>query len=77
MEEVKCASCNKEIGDEDVFEHEGKSYCSECIVEHVKRKHVKRKHPLEPEREGPAAELEYEKAKHSPEAKRAHTYKSY
>lgn len=72
MEEVKCASCNEEMGDEDVFEHEGKSYCPECVVEHVKGKH-----PLEAQREASAAELEHEKAKYSPEAKRAHTYKSY
>ena len=40
MGKVRCAKCSEEIKDEDVFCHEGKPYCPECTVEHMRNKHA-------------------------------------
>jgi len=37
---VRCAECDAEIKDAEAFVHEGKTYCPECTVEHVRAKHV-------------------------------------
>ena len=39
MGKARCAECGEEIRDENVFRHEGKDYCPECTVEHMKNKH--------------------------------------
>jgi len=37
---TRCTECNDEIKDEEVFVHEGKPYCPECTIDHVKAKHA-------------------------------------
>lgn len=77
MKKMKCAACNAEIVRADAFEHDGKTYCAECVVEHLKRDHSLEVN-LEAKRQASAeAELERDRVKYSPEAKKAHTYKTY
>lgn len=73
MGNVKCGECGEETKSEDVFRHQGKPYCSECTVKHLKDEHSR-------EIKGRPADtstMEDVKAKHGPEGRRAHTYTSY
>jgi late competence protein required for DNA uptake (superfamily II DNA/RNA helicase) len=77
MNKVKCTSCNEEIVLADAFEHDGKTYCTECVVEHLKKGHSIEVNLGAIKRVSAAAELERDSAKYSPEAKKATTYKDY
>lgn len=72
MGKVKCAECGEEIGDEDIFRHQKKPYCSECTAQHLNEKHGRR--IGEPAGTRPTEDT---KTKHGPEGRRAHTYTSY
>lgn len=66
MGKVKCDSCNAEVTSAHAFLHDGRTYCPECAAEHLRREHSRE-----------VAELDRDLVKHSAEAKRAHTYKTY
>ena len=77
MNKVKCTPCNEEIVRADAFEHDEKTYCTECVIEHLKEGHSLEANLEAIKQASASAELELDKAKHTPEAKRVHTYKTY
>jgi uncharacterized Zn finger protein (UPF0148 family) len=77
MAGVKCAVCNKGIADEDVFRHQGKTYCPKCLLKYIKNEYEIGKFSHEKEKAKSKAVLEHEVSKHSSEGRKAHIYTDY
>ena len=68
MKEKKCGSCNEEIATRDAFEHDGETFCPECVAEHLKDMHTQVN--IRAKKQAAFhAELELQETKHSHEAK--------
>ncbi len=40
MGKIRCAKCDAEIDEKEVFVHEDERYCPECALDHVRAKHA-------------------------------------